>query len=68
MALGLLCGIIISLLGARTLQAIVFGMSAYDVRTLALASAVLVATALLAAALPAHRAAVIDPLRALRTE
>jgi len=65
---GLLFGMIVSMLGARGMQAIVFGMSAYDVRTLAIASAVLVATALLASAIPAWRAALIDPLRALRFE
>jgi len=67
-AIGLLFGMIVSILGARGMQAIVFGISAYDVRTLTIASGVLVATALLAAAIPARRAALIDPLRALRFE
>jgi putative ABC transport system permease protein len=66
--LGLPVGLAGSLALGRTLGALLFGVPAYDPTTLALASLVLAAAALLACALPARRAARIDPARALRQE
>jgi predicted permease len=67
-AVGLLIGAIVSVIAARWTESLFFGISAYDTKTLLMASALLVGIALLAAAMPARRAAVIDPLRALRFE
>ena len=67
-----LTGVAIGLLGsvvtARSLASLLFGVSALDPLTLLSASVVLVAIALGACALPARRAATIDPMRALRAE
>lgn len=67
-AAGLVAGMVVSVAAARWLHALIFGVSAYDARTLLVASAVIVTTALLAAAVPTRRATAIDPLRALRVE
>ena len=67
-AVGLGAGILVSLAGARLLQSLVFGVAPRDPLTLALASAVLLITGLMAAWLPASRAAATEPMQALRTE
>ncbi len=67
-----LAGVAVGLLGtalaARSLRSLLYGISALDPLTLASASLGLIAVALAACALPARRAAKIDPMRALRTE
>jgi putative ABC transport system permease protein len=67
-----LVGVCVGLLGtvvsARSLKSLLFGISALDPLTLGLASVGLIAVAVAACALPARRAAKIDPMRALRTE
>jgi putative ABC transport system permease protein len=67
-AIGCCAGLLCSLGTARMIQGLLFGVSPYDARLLALACLVLSATALLAAFLPARRASSIDPLLALRHE
>jgi ABC-type antimicrobial peptide transport system permease subunit len=47
-------------------QALLFGLKGYDPAVLALSAVALTVVALSAAAIPAHRAARVDPLRALR--
>ena len=67
-----LAGVAVGLLGttlaARSLTSLLYGISALDPVTLGSASMALIAIALAACALPARRAARIDPMRAMRTE
>ncbi|MGB8521861.1 MAG: hypothetical protein WCD43_02750 [Candidatus Acidiferrales bacterium] len=55
-------------MAARSLTSLLYGVSALDPLTLGSASIVLIGVALAACALPARRAARIDPIQALRTE
>jgi putative ABC transport system permease protein len=68
MAAGMLGGLALTLSAGRILSGLVFGLSVYDPRLLALSIAALTATAAMAAWLPARRAAAVDPLVALRHE
>ena len=67
-----LAGVAIGLMGtvlvAQSLASLLYGVSALDPVTLGTASVALIAIALAACALPARRAARIDPMRALRSE
>jgi putative ABC transport system permease protein len=67
-----LAGVAVGLLGttiaARSLMRLIYGISPLDPLTLGSASLGLIAVALVACALPARRAARIDPMQALRTE
>jgi macrolide transport system ATP-binding/permease protein len=62
--LGLLCAV-----GAATLmRSLLFGTAAWDVWTLASVASLLAASALVASYIPAHRAASVNPVEALRAE
>jgi ABC-type antimicrobial peptide transport system permease subunit len=67
-----LAGVALGLGGAaalsRVIDSLLFGVTALDAGTYTLAGAVLVATALVAAYLPARRVAQVDPVVALRTD
>jgi predicted permease len=63
---GVAVGMVGTVLVARSMASLLFGVSALDVATLSLASVVLVLIALAAGAVPARRAARIDPMQALR--
>jgi ABC-type lipoprotein release transport system permease subunit len=64
-----LIGIVVgAVLGSRLLQGLSFGLSPLDPPTYVAAAAILLGTSLLAAWLPAQRAALVDPMRALREE
>ena len=67
-----LAGVALGLGGAaalsRVIESLLFGVTALDPGTYALAALVLVATAVAAAYLPARRAAQVDPIVALRAE
>jgi ABC-type antimicrobial peptide transport system permease subunit len=52
----------------RLLESRLFGVDARDFRTLALATVLLLLTALLASWIPARRAAATDPMASLRAE
>ena len=68
MGLGLLAGIAVSLAVTRLLTSLLHGTEPYDVMTFVAVPVVVVTAALLACAVPAWRAARIDPLAALRAE
>jgi putative ABC transport system permease protein len=65
-AAGVLVGAAISFWATRFIAALLFGLDAHDVATFALAALILATVGLVAAWLPAHRAARIDPANVLR--
>jgi putative ABC transport system permease protein len=65
---GLVIGLPISVLLARLLSSLVFGVSATDMMTFGGVSLVLTSVAMLASYIPAHRATRVDPMVALRCE
>jgi putative ABC transport system permease protein len=62
---GIVVGIVVALLASRVLTAYVFGITTRDPLTMAAVVVLLLGAALLAAALPARRAARVDPASAL---
>jgi predicted permease len=67
-AVGLSVGIPASLAAATTLHSMLYGLSSSDPLTILVAFAGITMVTLAAAFFPAHRAASIDPMRALRME
>jgi putative ABC transport system permease protein len=63
---GVALGLVATVIGTRLLRALLFEVSPTDPVALALTTVVLVAVAALASALPARRAARVDPVEALR--
>jgi ABC-type antimicrobial peptide transport system permease subunit len=68
MAMGIALGIPIALSATRFAESLLFGLSPADTATLAAAAVLMLVSGLVAAYIPAHRAARIDPLTALRFE
>ena len=68
LAAGTAGGLVLALVLGRLVGGLVYGISIGDPAVLACAAALLIATAALAAWLPARRAASVDPLIALRHE
>ncbi len=66
LGVGLGCGL--SFLGTRALEGLLFGVTAREPSLVAAVAGGLLATALVACALPARSAAALDPIRTLRAE
>lgn len=66
--LGVLIGLVGALLSTRLMGSLLFEISAVNPLAFMLPAALLAIVTLLAAYLPARRAASIDPIRALRAE
>jgi macrolide transport system ATP-binding/permease protein len=67
-AIGVVIGLSIAVAATRLLSTFLFGLSPHDPATLAGATGVLLAVALMAGIIPARHAASIDPVRALRDQ
>jgi putative ABC transport system permease protein len=67
-AIGLVIGVVLGLMFARSLESLLFGVTTTDIATFAVVIAVLVAVAMLATWLPARRALRVDPIVALRQQ
>jgi putative ABC transport system permease protein len=67
-ALGLVSGLVASWFATRAIQAFLFGVGRHDPTTILSVCALLALSSLIAAIIPARRAASIDPMQALRTE
>jgi ABC-type antimicrobial peptide transport system permease subunit len=68
LAIGTALGIGVSLVAGRFIKSLLFGLEPTNPETLAMAAAVLCASAIFAAYLPARRASKMDPMTALREE
>ena len=68
LALGLVFGLVASWFATRAIQAFLFGVDRHDPITILSVCALLAVCGLIAAIIPARRAASIDPMQALRTE
>ena len=68
LAIGTLLGLAASLAAGRLVATLLYGVKPYDVAPLAIAAVVLGIATGIAAYLPAHRAARLDPMAALREE
>jgi predicted permease len=67
-AIGLAIGALAAAIAARAISGLLFGVTYGDPSTFLIATAVMLAVAALAGYIPAHRAAQIDPMVALRME
>ncbi len=65
---GLAIGIFFGVLGARALGGFIVGVSPIDPVTISVTAILVLGTVVLASALPALRAARVDPVRTLKTE
>ncbi len=68
LGLGLAAGVLITLWAGRAAAALLFGLKPYDPVSMLAAAALLAAISLAAAYSPAHRAAGLEPMNALREE
>jgi predicted permease len=68
LAAGIAIGIVLAIGAATFARSLLFGLKPTDPATFALASAALAAVAVAASLLPAHRAATLDPVTALRED
>jgi predicted permease len=68
LGVGLVTGIVLSIAGAHTAKALLYGLKSYDPVTLAGAILLLAIVAIFASSIPAQRASKLDPMVALREE
>jgi putative ABC transport system permease protein len=68
LGLGLVSGLACSWIATRAIKAFLFGVGEHDPATILLVCILLAVCGLVAALIPARRAASIDPMQALRTE
>ena len=66
LAVGAMAGLAGAFLVTRAASTLLYGVSPFDLRVFLAGLGVLAAAALLAAAVPAHRASTIDPMTALK--
>jgi len=67
-AIGVAAGIPLALLVGKALTSALYGVKPYDVTSYLLAAVGVAVVAVAASAIPAQRAATVDPLTALRSE
>lgn len=67
-AIGMACGLMVSVLLSRFMVSLLFKVSPIDPITYSTVAVALLATALLASYLPSRRATAVDPVEALRSE
>jgi len=67
-AIGIGCGVVATMAAARSLESLVFGVTARDPATLGAVVALLTLITLLACYIPARSATRVDPLDALRSD
>jgi len=65
---GIASGLLCSIAAATLMRNLLFGTAAWDAATLSTVAAMLAVAALLASFIPAHRAASVNPVDALRAE
>jgi ABC-type antimicrobial peptide transport system permease subunit len=65
---GVIVGVLVSLAAARAFRTLLFGVPQFDPVAMGVSAAVLMVSAVLAAYVPARRAAMVDPIIALRHE
>jgi ABC-type antimicrobial peptide transport system permease subunit len=65
---GVMLGAVAALASTRLVQSLLYGVSASDPATVVVSVAILTVVAVAAGALPAWRAARVDPIAALREE
>ncbi|WP_263353491.1 ABC transporter permease [Acidicapsa acidisoli] len=68
LAVGVAIGVVASLLSTSVLKTMLYGTGARNPAVLALVTAIAAVTGMIAAFLPARRAASVDPMQALRTD
>ena len=67
-AVGAAAGLLLSAFGAGLVEHMLFGLAPFDPASFAAGAAILIATACLAAYLPARQASRVDPIVALRQD
>lgn len=67
-AVGMVIGLCAAAIGARSLETMLFGLSALDPVTFVAVAVIFIAAAMIAALPPARRAISIDPMIGLRCE
>jgi putative ABC transport system permease protein len=67
-AVGMAGGVVIAVTASRTLRSLLFGVTATDPATYAAVVLLLMVVSVVACLLPARRAAIVDPMMALRHE